>query len=71
MKTLELIFLKDDGKTTTFSLDNPVTPVNEQTVNAAMNTILASGIFTTLGVQARKKEARLVERNVSDIMIQA
>ncbi|WP_369901780.1 DUF2922 domain-containing protein [Bacillus manliponensis] len=71
MKTLELIFLKDDGKTTTFSLDNPVTPVNEQTVNAAMDTILASSIFTTLGAQARKKEARLVERNVSDIMIQA
>lgn len=71
METLELIFVKNDGKTLTFSLDNPIKPVNEQTVNAVMDTILTSGIFTTLGAEARKKEARLVERNVSDIMIQA
>lgn len=71
METLELIFLKDDGKTTTFSLENPITPVNEQMVNDVMDSILASNVFATLGPQARKKEARLVERNVSDITIQA
>lgn len=71
METLELIFLKEDGKTTIFSLDNPITPVDEQAVNNVMDSILASNIFATLGPQARKNGARLVERNVSEIMIQA
>ncbi|AWC30537.1 DUF2922 domain-containing protein [Bacillus cytotoxicus] len=69
MQTLELIFSKEDGKTVVFSLDNPVTPVNEQTISQVMDTILASSIFLSLGENAQKKGARLVEKIVTEVNI--
>ncbi|MCM3735395.1 DUF2922 domain-containing protein [Bacillus cytotoxicus] len=69
MEVLELVFLKEDGKTTTFSIENPVTPVNEQTVNSVMDTIISASIFLTLGQQARKKGARIVEKSISEVKI--
>lgn len=69
MGVLELVFLKDDGKTITFSIENPVTPVNEQTLNSVMDTIISAGIFLTLGQHARKKSARIVEKSVSEVKI--
>ena len=33
MQVLDLIFVKEDGKTVVFSIDNPITPVNETVVN--------------------------------------
>lgn len=71
MEVLELIFLKEDGKTTTFSIENPITPVNEQTVTSVMDTIVSSDIFLTLGQNARKKGARLVEKTISEVSINA
>lgn len=29
MQVLELVFVKEDGKTVVLSIDNPITPVNE------------------------------------------
>ncbi|MFD3446589.1 DUF2922 domain-containing protein [Microbacteriaceae bacterium 4G12] len=69
MQVLELQFLKDDGKMLTFAIDNPITPVNEANVAAIMDTILASGVFRTLGPNARKKGARLVNRSITEIGI--
>ncbi|WP_020062715.1 DUF2922 domain-containing protein [Bacillus sp. 123MFChir2] len=69
MEVLELVFLKEDGKTATFSIENPVTPVNEQTVNSVMDTILSAGIFLTFGQHARKKGARIVEKSISEVKI--
>ncbi|MGG2063476.1 DUF2922 domain-containing protein [Bacillus sp. S14(2024)] len=71
MEVLELIFLKEDGKTVTFSIENPLTPVNEQTVNSVMDTIVSSNIFLTLDQSARKKGARLVEKTISEVKINA
>ncbi|MGF9964033.1 DUF2922 domain-containing protein [Bacillus rhizoplanae] len=71
MEVLELIFLKEDGKTTNFSIENPIIPVNEQTVNSVMDTIVSSDIFLTLGQSARKKGARLVEKTISEVKINA
>lgn len=69
MEVLELVFLKDDGKTTTFSIENPVTPVSEQTVTSVMDTIISTGIFLTLGQHARKKGARIIQKSVSEVKI--
>ncbi|SFJ68846.1 MULTISPECIES: DUF2922 domain-containing protein [unclassified Bacillus (in: firmicutes)] len=69
MEVLELVFLKDDGKTTTFSIENPVAPVNEQTVTSVMDTIISTGIFLTLGQHARKKGARIIQKSVSEVKI--
>ncbi|MDM5157315.1 DUF2922 domain-containing protein [Bacillus sp. DX1.1] len=71
MKVLELIFLNEDGKTTTFSIDNPTTPVNTETINSVMDTILASDIFLSIGPNTRKKGARLVEKTVSEVAVMA
>ncbi|PFE00012.1 DUF2922 domain-containing protein [Bacillus cereus] len=69
MTVLELIFLKEDGKTVVFSIDNPITPVNEQNINQVMDTLLSSTIFLSLGENTRKKGARLVEKTVSEVTI--
>ncbi|WP_164218498.1 DUF2922 domain-containing protein [Virgibacillus sp. YIM 98842] len=69
-KKLELRFENYDGKTVTYSLDNPVEPVDTGDVNAAMDEILAQDAFTSSGGDlVAKKSARLVERTVEEIEI--
>ena len=48
MQVLDLIFAKEDGKTVVFSIDNPITPVNEHVVNQVMDTILSSSVFSSI-----------------------
>ncbi|WP_067730630.1 DUF2922 domain-containing protein [Oceanobacillus damuensis] len=68
MKKLELKFENQDGKIVTYSLDQPVEPVNPATVNAAMDEIIAQNAFTSTGGDlVTKKSARLVERTVEEI----
>ncbi|MFS0674946.1 DUF2922 domain-containing protein [Ornithinibacillus sp. 179-J 7C1 HS] len=68
MKTLELKFENEDGKTVTYSLEKPIEPVDPAAVSAAMDEILAQNAFTTSGGDlVAKKSARIVERNVQDI----
>ncbi|HFK1684984.1 DUF2922 domain-containing protein [Bacillus sp. SRB1LM] len=69
MQVLELIFAKEDGKTVIFSIEKPITPIDAQVVNQAMDTILASSVFSSINENTRKKGARLVERNVSEVPI--
>ncbi|AYF09166.1 MULTISPECIES: DUF2922 domain-containing protein [Bacillus] len=69
MQVLELIFAKEDGKTVVFSIEKPITPVDAQVVNQVMDTILASSVFSSINDTTRKKGARLVERNVSEVPI--
>ncbi|KFN02287.1 DUF2922 domain-containing protein [Bacillus clarus] len=69
MQVLELIFAKEDGKTVVFSIDNPITPVDEQTMNQVMDTILSSSIFLSIDEKTRKKSARLVEKTISEVNI--
>ncbi|MEK0223731.1 DUF2922 domain-containing protein [Bacillus proteolyticus] len=69
MQVLELIFVKEDGKTVAFSFENPITPVNELVVNQVMDTIISSSVFSSIGENALKKGARLIEKNISDVQI--
>ncbi|MED0935368.1 DUF2922 domain-containing protein [Bacillus mobilis] len=69
MQVLELIFAKEDGKTVVFSIEKPITPVDAQVVNQVMDTILTSSVFSSINDTTRKKGARLVERNVSEVPI--
>ena len=69
MQVLELIFAKEDGKTVVFSIGKPITPVDAQVVNQVMDTILTSSVFSSINDTTRKKGARLVERNVSEVPI--
>jgi len=69
-KKLELRFENYDGKTVTYSLDNPVEPVDPAAVNTAMDEILAQDAFTSSGGDlVAKISARLVERTVEEIEI--
>ncbi|WP_163580521.1 DUF2922 domain-containing protein [Gracilibacillus saliphilus] len=70
MKKIELKFENEEGKTVTFSLDNPVEPVDPVQVNAAMDAILnENAFFSSGGDLVTKKSARIVERNFSEIEI--
>lgn len=69
MQVLELIFVKEDGKTVAFSIENSITPVNELVVNQVMDTILSSSVFSSISENTRKKGARLIEKNVSEVQI--
>ncbi|QGH36299.1 DUF2922 family protein [Gracilibacillus salitolerans] len=70
MKKIELKFENEEGKTVTFSLDNPVEPVDPVAVSEAMDAILSeNAFFSSGGDLVAKKSARIVERNVSEIEI--
>ncbi|WP_164667712.1 DUF2922 family protein [Virgibacillus doumboii] len=65
MKKLELKFLNQEGKAVTYSLENPIEPVNPVTVKAVMDEIIAQNAFTTSGGDVVSiKGARVVERIV-------
>ncbi|MFC7393026.1 DUF2922 domain-containing protein [Scopulibacillus cellulosilyticus] len=67
-KTLELLFTNQKGGTVNISLDEPVDPISPAVVNAAMDTIVSEGAFTSAGGDLiSKKGARVIERNVTDI----
>ncbi|MFC7321378.1 DUF2922 domain-containing protein [Halobacillus campisalis] len=68
MKKLELKFLNEEGKIVTISVDHPIEPVVEQEIDAAMDTIINENCFYSSGGDlVAKKEARIVERNVTNI----
>lgn len=70
MKRIELLFVNEDGKTATISLDNPVEPVDASKVNEVMDEIIAQNVFITNGgAFVQKKGARIIERNVTEIEI--
>lgn len=67
-KKIELKFENEEGRTVTYSLDNPVEPFEVDDINTAMDAILSANVFTSSGGDiAAKKGARIVERNVTDI----
>ncbi|TCT18073.1 DUF2922 family protein [Melghiribacillus thermohalophilus] len=69
-KRLELKFLNEENKTVTIALDQPVEPADPQLINQAMDEIISQNIFTTSGGDlVEKKGARIVERNVYEIML--
>jgi len=69
-KTLQLQFENYDGRMVTYSLDNPIEPVDPEAVNAAMDEILNQDAFTSSGGDlVAKRGARLVERTVEEIEI--
>jgi len=68
VRKLELKFENQAGKTVTYSLDNPVEPVDIASINAAMDEIIAQNAFSSTGGDLlTKKSARIVERTVEDI----
>ncbi|MGN1387783.1 MAG: DUF2922 domain-containing protein [Bacillus sp. (in: firmicutes)] len=67
VKTLELAFTTDNGKTATIMIDAPKEPVDVETAKQAMDTIIAQEAITTVnGKLASKKHVRLVERSVEE-----
>ncbi|WP_010531474.1 DUF2922 domain-containing protein [Lentibacillus jeotgali] len=68
MKKLELKFLNEDDKTVTYSLEEPVEPVDPAAVGAAMDEIILQNAFTSSGGDlVSRKSARVVDRNVVEI----
>jgi len=68
MRKLELKFDNAEGKTVTYSLNNPVEPVDTAAINAAMDEIITQNAFTSSGGDiVAKKSARIVERTVEEI----
>ncbi|MCP3026305.1 DUF2922 domain-containing protein [Halobacillus sp. A5] len=68
MKKLELKFLNEEERVVTFSIDHPIEPVNEEDINAAMDAMIEENCFFSSGGDlVSKKEARIVERNVTSI----
>lgn len=70
MKKLDLLFENEEGKTVTYSLNNPIEPADPELVNEVMDTIIAENIFETKGgAVVKKKGARIVDRQVEEIDI--
>ena len=69
-KTLELQFLNTEGKTVKINIDSPIEPVDTAALNTVMDRIVSANIFfSTGGDFVSKKGARIVERNVEDVVL--
>ncbi|MFZ3589625.1 DUF2922 domain-containing protein [Bacillus sp. DJP31] len=69
-KTLQLQFLNEENKIVTLSIDNPIEPVDPIALDAAMDAVLSTNVFTSAGGDfIQKKGARVVERNVEEIVL--
>lgn len=68
MKVLELKFKNADGKIITYSLEEPIEPLDPATISATMEEIITQNAFTSSGGDlVAKHSARLVDRTVEDI----
>ncbi|MFD1416944.1 DUF2922 domain-containing protein [Oceanobacillus jeddahense] len=68
MRKLELKFLNEQNRIVTYTLDHPVEPVDPETIQEAMDTILQeSALYSTGGELTEIHSARIVERIVEDI----
>lgn len=71
MKKIDLLFENEEGRTVTYSLNEPIEPADPVAVNEAMDTIIAENIFETSGgAIVKKKGARIVDRQVEEIDIE-
>ncbi|MFD4818865.1 DUF2922 domain-containing protein [Peribacillus butanolivorans] len=67
-RVLEMIFVTEEGKSATISVENPKEPVDANTVKLAMEQMIAGNTFVaSSGDFVSIKGARLVERNVEDV----
>ena len=67
-KILEMNFTNLVGKPAKVTIENPIEPIDPVAISAAMDTILANDVFTSSGGGfVEKRDARVVERNVTDI----
>ena len=66
-KTIELHFTNSIGKVTKLTVENPKEPIDPVATKAAMEQIVAAGIFGgSNGTLVSVSGARLVEHNVSN-----
>lgn len=71
-QVLQLTFANAENKTMTINIDNPKVNLTEAEVNAAMQTIIAQSVFSKSGFTFNiKKSARIVDRNVTNIELDA
>jgi len=67
-KSLELLFVNQQGKLVSITVENPVEPINPEQVSSVMDTILAANVFTSSGGEfVAKHGARLLSSEVTEI----
>ncbi|MEI3598512.1 DUF2922 domain-containing protein [Oceanobacillus sp. MO10714A] len=70
MKKLQLQFENQEGKVVTYTLDDPVEPIDHEAVNEAMDTIIEQNAFNSSGGDlVAKRSACIVEQITEDIEI--
>ncbi|WP_010631517.1 DUF2922 domain-containing protein [Sporolactobacillus vineae] len=70
MKKLNLVFLNEQGKSVTLSLNDPIEPADPVAVKAAMDEVIAQNVFvSTGGLLTQLKSARISENNTTPIQI--
>jgi hypothetical protein len=68
-KTLQLNFSTAGGKKITLNVDEPRADLTPAAVEAAMQQIIASGVFEVEGYPLElSKGARVIERNVNELV---
>ncbi|GGN61262.1 MULTISPECIES: DUF2922 domain-containing protein [Oceanobacillus] len=70
MKRLQMQFENQEGKVVTYTLDDPVEPIDHEAVNEAMDTVIAQNAFNSSGGElVAKRGARVVEQITEEIEI--
>jgi len=68
MKTLELFFENEEGRTVKYTLDKPLEDIDPSLVNEVMDEIIEQNVFHSSGGNiVAKKSARIVEQTIEEI----
>ena len=68
MKTLELRFINEEGRTIMLGVPSPVEPIDPVLVSQVMDEIIEANVFTSTGGNyIGKMSARVVERTVEEV----
>lgn len=67
-KTLELVFITEEGKNASLTVDNPLEPVDPAAVQAAMQEVIDENLFISpSGALIGIKSARVVSRGIEAV----
>ncbi|MCI1858237.1 MAG: DUF2922 domain-containing protein [Sporolactobacillus sp.] len=65
MKQLNLVFVNEQGKSVTLSLNDPVEPADPAAVKTAMEAIISQNLFSSTGGHLTKVKSARISENIT------
>lgn len=65
MKRLNMVFLNEQGKSVTLTLNDPVEPADPAAIKSAMEEVIASDVFDSSGGPLTQTKSARISENIA------